>query len=77
VKFFEGLDKFREVKVRTNKNCDLCGEEIQRGEIYYRYIEKGTDYEKKGFSGYLDEKIKQFESKRKKYSEKRKKGKAI
>lgn len=78
VKFFEGLDKFREVKARTNKNCDLCNKEIHKGEIYYRYIEKPTGYEKKGCSRHLDEKIiKQFETKRKKYTEKRKRGEEI
>ena len=78
VKLLEGSDRFREVKARTNKDCDLCRKEIHEGEIYYRYIEKATGWEKKACFRHLDKKrIKEWEGKRDKYAERRRRGEEI
>lgn len=78
MKFFEGSDKFREVKAGTDKNCDLCGTEIHKGEIYYRYVEKATGWEKKACFRHTDKKvIDQFKAKKKKYTERKERGQQI
>lgn len=78
LKIFEGSDKFREAWARTDENCDLCRRKIHKGETYYRYIEKSTGWEKKACVRHLDNKtIEKFETKRKKYIERKDRGERI
>ncbi len=78
VKFFEGSDNFRELKARTDHDCALCETQIFKGQVYCRYIEKTTGWERKACCRHLDEeRISQFEARRKKYIEKKERGERI